>query len=57
MPSKTDAAEAAAMLGRVLEAVDRGELDAESAHARALVRQMEGAAVAFEVAAGIRGKH
>jgi hypothetical protein len=40
--------EAAAMLRRVLEAVERGELEGESSQARALVRRIEGAVVALE---------
>lgn len=54
VPKRSESAEAAEMLRRVLDAVDAGELDAESARARTLVRQMEGAALAFELAAGVR---
>jgi hypothetical protein len=45
---RTDYAEAAAMLRRLLAAVAADELEAKSAHATALVRRIEGAAVAFE---------
>lgn len=45
-------AETARLLRGVLALVERGELEAESAHATALVRRIEGAAVAFEVASG-----
>lgn len=47
---RADIAEAAALLRRLLEAVDRGELDATTPSAKALVRRMEGAAVALEAA-------
>lgn len=40
--------DAAAMLRRVLEATERGDLEGESARARALVRRIEGAVVALE---------
>jgi hypothetical protein len=49
MVVSTDAqAGAAAMLRRVLKAVERGELVASSGQGRALVRRLEGAAVALE---------
>ena len=54
MPSRAVTAEAAEMLRRLLGAVESGDLDAGSAQARALVRHLEGAAVAFEVAAQTR---
>lgn len=41
-------AEAAAMLRRVLDAVHRGELDADGREALGLLRRMEGAAAALE---------
>ena len=52
--TRADNAEAAAMLRRLLAAVDAGELEANGGRATALVRRMEGAAVAFELAAGIK---
>jgi hypothetical protein len=50
---RSDYVEAAEMLRRLLAAVDRGELTVGTLSAIALVRRIEGAAVAFEVAAGI----
>lgn len=41
--------EAAALLRRVLDAVDRGELAADGPAAVAVVRRCEGAAIALEV--------
>lgn len=49
--TKAELREAAAMVRRLLEAVDRGELDANSGQAVALVRRLEGAALAWEKAA------
>jgi hypothetical protein len=48
---ETTAQEAAAMIRRVLDAVERGELTAGSARALALVRRLEGAALALEALA------
>jgi len=42
------------MLRRVLAAVDAGELTLDAPQAFILVRHMEGAAAAFEIAAGHR---
>jgi hypothetical protein len=52
--TKADNAEAAAMLRRLLDAVDVGDIEANGGRATALVRRMEGAAVAFELAAGVK---
>lgn len=41
-------AELAASLRRILDAIERGDLDASSAHGRALKRRIEGAVVALE---------
>ena len=49
---RADYAEAAAMLRRLLDAVDTGTLTVGTLNGVALVRRMEGAAVAFETAAG-----
>lgn len=49
---RSDYAETAAILRRLLEAVDRGELTAATPQALALMRRMEGAAAAFEVLGG-----
>jgi hypothetical protein len=51
------AREAAAMLRRVLDAVERGDLDAGSGRATALVRKIEGAAAALEAVGGARADH
>lgn len=48
-------AETAAMLRRLLEAVERGELAAGGARGVALVHRLEGAVVALEGAAGSGG--
>lgn len=45
----SDRTEAAALLRRVLDAVDRGELSADGPAAVAVVRRCEGAAIALEV--------
>ncbi len=45
-------AEVAAVLRRVLDAVHRGELDADGREALGLLRRMEGAAAALEAASG-----
>ena len=47
--NRTDYAETAAMLRRLLDAVDRGELTASTPQALALMRRMEGAAATLEV--------
>ena len=49
-PEPDARAEAAAALRRFLDAVDRGELQADSAHAKALLRRIEGAISALEAA-------
>lgn len=43
-----DPQQAAEMLRRLLDAVESGELDADSAHARALMRRIEGAVTALD---------
>lgn len=48
--TRSDIREAAALLRRLLELVERGDLDAGSGQARAMVRRLEGAAVALESA-------
>ncbi len=45
----SDRTEAAALLRRVLDAVDRGELAADGPAAVAVVRRCEGAVIALEV--------
>ena len=42
--------EAAALLRRLLALIESGELDAGSGHAQAMVRRIEGAAIALETA-------
>jgi len=49
--TKAELRDAAAMVRRLLEAVERGEIEANSGQAVALVRRLEGAAVAWEEAA------
>jgi hypothetical protein len=49
---RSDYGEAAVMLRRLLAAVDAGTLTVGTLNGIALVRRMEGAAVAFETAAG-----
>lgn len=49
-----DLAGAAAMLRRLLALVEAGELEATTPSARALLRRLEGAAIAVELAAGLR---
>lgn len=49
--TRRDMSEAAALLRRLLALIDSGELDAGSGHAQAMVRRIEGAAVALESAA------
>jgi len=48
---RSDHAEAAAMLRRVLDALEADELTVGTTHALALLRRMEGAAATFEVIA------
>lgn len=50
MANRRDVAEAARLLRRLLELVESGELDAGSAHGLAMVRRIEGAAMALESA-------
>jgi len=47
-PTGSDTEEAAEILRRVLEAVDRGELDADDPISRGMVRRMEGALAAWD---------
>jgi hypothetical protein len=49
-----DLAEAARLARAVLDAVDRGEIEATTPRAVAMLRRIEGAAVAWETAAGSR---
>jgi hypothetical protein len=49
---RAEIGEAAVLLRRLLELVESGDLDASSAHARAMVRRIEGAAAAFEIIGG-----
>ena len=49
--SAPEPADAAAVLRRVLAAVDAGDLDAGRSQARTLLRRMEGAAAALQVQA------
>jgi hypothetical protein len=49
---RADYAEAADMIRRVLAAVDAGDLTLDGPQAFWLVRHMEGAAAAFDVASG-----
>ena len=49
-PSRSTVSEAAEALRRLLAAIDAGEIDADDSHARALRRQLEGAAAAWEEA-------
>ena len=49
---RAEYADAAAMLRRLLAAVDDGTLTVGTLNGVALVRRMEGAAVAFETATG-----
>jgi hypothetical protein len=44
--------DAAAMLRRLLALVEAGELEATTPSARAILRRLEGAAIAVELAAG-----
>ncbi len=49
-------AEAGTLIRRVLEAVERGELEAGGTHGVALLRRLEGAAVALEAVGGRRAR-
>ena len=49
-----DLAEAAIMLRRLLTLVEDGELEATTPNARAVLRRLEGATVAVELATGLR---
>jgi hypothetical protein len=51
MATRADGQEAAQLARRILDAVERGELDADSPAARRLVRRLEGAAAAWEAEA------
>lgn len=51
----SDAGEAAAVLRRLLDAVEAGDLDADGPKAARVVRQLYGAAAALEVVAGSVG--
>ncbi|HSH58252.1 MAG TPA: hypothetical protein VK988_01170 [Acidimicrobiales bacterium] len=54
---KAELVEAAAMLRSVLAAIEAGEIQADSPNASALVRRMEGAAIAaLDEAARPRGR-
>jgi hypothetical protein len=46
--SRADQAEAAEALKRLLEAVEGGEIDADTPQARRLLRRLEGAVAAWE---------
>jgi hypothetical protein len=50
---QADLIEAAAMLRRLLALVEAGELEATTPTARAVLRRIEGAAIAVELAAGL----
>ena len=47
-PTRSTVAEAAEALRRLLDAIDAGVIDADDPKARALRRQLEGAAAAWE---------
>lgn len=49
VPAKDEYHEAAAMVRRLLDAVDRGELEATSAEDRRMLRRLEGLAACYEV--------
>ena len=51
-PSQSTVNEAATTLRRLLDAIDNGEIDADDPKALALRRRLEGAAAAWEAAAG-----
>jgi hypothetical protein len=50
VPSRSTVADAAAVVRRLLDAIDSGEIEADSAEARALYRRLEGAVAAWEQA-------
>lgn len=50
--NRTEYAETAAVLRRLLDAVNRGELTAATPQGLALMRRMEGAAATFDVLSG-----
>ena len=54
--TQPDMAEVAVLLRRLLDAVEAGELEAESPTARALVQRLEGAAFGLEQAAQHGGR-
>lgn len=54
-PTQLTVADAAATLRQILVLVEEGTLDATSGQAVALVRRLEGAAAALEIAAGSEG--
>jgi len=49
-----DLAEASTMLRRLLALVESGELEATTPNARAVLRRLEGATIAVELATGVR---
>lgn len=49
---RDDLVKAAAMLRRVLTLIEAGDLEARTPSARAVLRRLEGAAIAAELAAG-----
>lgn len=53
--TRAEMAETAALIRRVLDRVDAGELEAETREELGMVRRLEGAAVALEQAAGTTG--
>lgn len=57
MPKRqTRSSEAAVMFRRLIEAVERGDLDAGGSQGRRLLRRMEGAATALDEASRRRGR-
>ena len=50
MVTRRDMIEAAALLRRLLELIDSGDMEAASGQAQAMVRRIEGAATALEAA-------
>jgi hypothetical protein len=53
-PTTTELKEAAAVLRQVIALAESGELEAKSPNARTLLRKLEGAAIAAEIASGER---
>ena len=53
-PSQSTVKGAAATLRRLLDAIDKGEIDADGPKGRALHRRLEGVVAAWEEAAGER---